>query len=202
MRPEAKHRIAHIIVMRHLNVVEQNDIFEFGGVSHHCVFADNRVPSDKGTVADLRVFVDNARAVDAGARRDCGTLCNPDAFRRGVKPIGRQRFPQLQNKIMNLRKNLPRISIPIEKRVRNRVRKIEQRADFKRFHYYDPSFLPNHRIFCGIGLSSFRLCIFQAAQTQIFSVRSRCFSVFLLSAIGRMGNFSFQNQQYAGLKGK
>ena len=76
----AEDGIADIVVMRGLDIVEEDNVLELAGVSHHGVFADNGTAADKGTVADFGTVVDDAGRTDPGRGKDFGILCDPDTL--------------------------------------------------------------------------------------------------------------------------
>ncbi len=51
----AKDGIPHIVIMRHLYIVEQDHVFQLRGVAHHAVIANQRAAADEGTGAHLRL---------------------------------------------------------------------------------------------------------------------------------------------------
>ena len=56
MRFVAENGIADIIVMRRLRVVEQERIFQFGGIANHAIVADDDIFTEVGVVADSGSF--------------------------------------------------------------------------------------------------------------------------------------------------
>ena len=66
----SKNGITDVIVMRNLYFVEQDHIFQLGGVTNDSALADDGISADKSTLADLRAFSDDAWAVDGSGRCD------------------------------------------------------------------------------------------------------------------------------------
>ncbi len=64
MRLIPKNRITHIIIVRHLNLVEQNYIFKLRRIAHHGALADDRISPNERTMPDFRVLSDNGRPMD------------------------------------------------------------------------------------------------------------------------------------------
>ena len=69
----AEDGIAHIVVVRYLYAVKQNDVFQLGGIAHHGPCAHQSAAADKGTVANFGILADDTRAGDMGSGVDrCG----------------------------------------------------------------------------------------------------------------------------------
>ena len=98
-------------------MVEQYDILQLGRIADRRVLADDRAAADEGTLADLRISADDRRSVNIGAVKDNGALVDPDIL--SVLPVcillRVKCFSKLENKILDLRENLPRISCPLKK---------------------------------------------------------------------------------------
>ena len=71
----AENRVADIVVMRHLHMIEQNDILQFNGVADNTVRTDKRAAADKCTVAHFGIGPDNARRTEICGRKYLGVLC-------------------------------------------------------------------------------------------------------------------------------
>ena len=95
-------------------MVEKNNILKLGRISDHAVISDERVAADKGTLANLRVFTDDCRSFDVNRiKNGCG-FCNPDIFGALFILFRIKCRSQFQDKIMDLRKHLPRIDTALK----------------------------------------------------------------------------------------
>src|SRR5450432_2618137 len=70
----AENRIAHVIKMRHLRVVEDDAVFKFARVAHHNAVADDHVLADVTAVANLAALANPRRAFDHRALLDRGSF--------------------------------------------------------------------------------------------------------------------------------
>ena len=133
---EAKDGIPYIVIVRNLHVVEQYDILQFRRIADRRVLADDRTSADESTLADLRIPADDRRSVNISAVKDDGAFVNPDIL--SVLPVRVflrvQRFPELENKIPDLRENLPRIGCPLKKVLCNGLIEIIEFFNPARFH--------------------------------------------------------------------
>ena len=68
MGVKSKNRITHIVEMRSNSVVEQETVFDLGGISNHTVITNNNVLSDVSIASDLAMFTDDSRPFDDRAR--------------------------------------------------------------------------------------------------------------------------------------
>ena len=62
----SKNGITDVIVMRNLYFVEQDHIFQLGGVADNGSFTYDRIAADECTVAYFCFFSDDRRSVDVG----------------------------------------------------------------------------------------------------------------------------------------
>src|SRR5438132_12771202 len=86
MRAITKDRIAHVIEMRRLRLVEENAVFEFARVSHDDAIAHNDVLAHVTTAADLAIFADPGRPFQDRALFDDRSATDEDR-------ITDERFP-------------------------------------------------------------------------------------------------------------
>ena len=64
--------------MRHLDVVEEEGVLQFTGVSDHAVVPHNDLVANVSVMADLAVFPNDGRAFDHGAVFDNGSRSDKD----------------------------------------------------------------------------------------------------------------------------
>jgi len=97
VRLVAENGVADVIVMRHLRAVEEQRVFQLGGIADHAAVADDDVLADVGVVPDLAVFPDDGRAFDHRAGFHDRAFADDDAFAdaRAGKPLGRILFRHL-----------------------------------------------------------------------------------------------------------
>ena len=88
----AEDGIAYVIVIGYLHLVKEDNVFQFGGVAYYGAFAYDGVSTDKCTVADLRAFVNDGRAVEVGGGGDFGSFSNPDILTTLFKEVGGKAF--------------------------------------------------------------------------------------------------------------
>ena len=58
----AHDRVADIVKMRDLRVIEDDDVLRFAGIAQNAVFTDDDVFPDKGAMSDLGVRSDDGRS--------------------------------------------------------------------------------------------------------------------------------------------
>ena len=63
-------RISDIVVVRDLDLIEQDHIFKLRRISHDRALTDDGISADKCTVAHLCIFSDDRRTVDKCRRSD------------------------------------------------------------------------------------------------------------------------------------
>ena len=72
--------VANIVIVRCLNVIEEDDVLEFDGVTYHAVCANQSGASDEGTVADFRVRSDDAGSAEICRGKYLCSLVYPDVL--------------------------------------------------------------------------------------------------------------------------
>ena len=97
----SENAVSDIIVMRNLNIVEENDIFQFCAVADHTVIAYQRAATDKCTGTDFCFVTDNGRCPDIIVRIDFGIFRDPDIFADFVKFIGGQGLSTLDDEFLD-----------------------------------------------------------------------------------------------------
>ena len=107
VRLHAEDRVAHVIVMRNLDPVEQDNVLKLRRIPDGRALSDDRAAADESALADLRVLPDNAGAGDGGGRRDLRALCDPDVFALLLILFRIQRGTELFDEIRDKRKCLP-----------------------------------------------------------------------------------------------
>ena len=114
MGMESKDGIADIVVMRYLALVEQDDILQLAGIADNAALSDQSLSADKCTLADFRIFINNAGACNISRiEHDC-TFCNPDVLSALFKTIFRKRFSDCQNDFFNVRERFPGIGVLLQ----------------------------------------------------------------------------------------
>jgi hypothetical protein len=104
----AQNAVAYIIIMRNLDVVEEDHILQFHRVTDHTVFSHQGAAPDEGTVADFRIGTDDAGGTQKCGGGDCCGLMYPDGGADfGV--IFSQTGTKGQNQILNSLQRLPGI---------------------------------------------------------------------------------------------
>ena len=127
----AKDRIPHIVVMRHLHIVEQDHVFQLRGVAHHAVIANQCAAPDKGALAHLRPMANDAGAVEIGGFEHRGVLRHPDVLQNLAVPVGgmvilllRQLLSDFQNQVGDPGQRLPWIGELLQVISRQRMAQI------------------------------------------------------------------------------
>ena len=127
----AKDRIPHIVVMRHLHIVEQNHIFQLRGIAHHAVIANQCAAPDKGALTNLRPVADDAGAVEIGGLEHRCVLGHPDILQNVAVPVGgvhilvlRKLLADLQNQVGDPGQRLPWIGELLQVISRQRMAQI------------------------------------------------------------------------------
>ena len=126
MRFITQDRISHIIVMRHLHLIEQDHIFQLRGIAHHSAFPHQGVAADESAVAYFRILSDDGRSMDIGRRRYFRGSGNPHVFASFFIFLRIKSFPKLQDKRSDLRQRFPGIGQPFKKIRRNRLIQVIQ----------------------------------------------------------------------------
>lgn len=62
----AEDGISHVVIVRHLYFIEQDDVLKFCRVTYDCAFADDRISADECALTDFCVLSDDRRSVDVG----------------------------------------------------------------------------------------------------------------------------------------
>ena len=68
MSVEAKHRIAHVVVVRYLDIVEDDVVLYLSRISDYTGGSDYGISSDEGTRADFCIRSDDAWTDDSVCR--------------------------------------------------------------------------------------------------------------------------------------
>ena len=136
MRLVAEDAVAHVVIMRGLDVVEEDDVFQLHGVADDGVLADDGAAADKGTVADLRAVVDNAGSAEPGGGENLRILRHPHAFTGLVIFFGVKRGAEFENECLDLVQHLPGIGLALEELFGDRFVQIEEILDF--YHIISP----------------------------------------------------------------
>ena len=81
VRAEAENRVADVVVVGNLNVVEDHGVLDLGRVADDAIFADERRAADERAVPHLGSGADHGRSRDQGGRCDLRRLVYPDLGR-------------------------------------------------------------------------------------------------------------------------
>ena len=88
--------------MRDLNIVKQDDILQFAGVSDHTVIANQSTSSDKSAVSHFRIFPDNAGSGYIGTFENGSRFGNPDIFLYFSVCLRVKTLPEFNNELFDL----------------------------------------------------------------------------------------------------
>ena len=110
----AKDAVSHIVVMGHLHLIEENHVFQLCGIADHRSLSHDGAAPYKGTVAHLGILIDDERAIQAGRGSHFRAFRNPDVFPPFLITVFRKAVSQLDDKILDLRQNLPGIFRPFK----------------------------------------------------------------------------------------
>ena len=136
----AQDGISHIVVVGHLHMVEEDDVFQFCRVSHHAVGPYQSVAPDKGSRAHLGVRPDDAGPADIAVGIQPGTLVNPHIGPALFILVFRQGSPQPGDKGTDLRQGLPGIGVFFQQGGGGGMGQVKQVTDHQFvFHTATPS---------------------------------------------------------------
>ena len=76
----AKNGVTYVVVMRHLHIVEQNDVLQLHRITDNAVCAYECGTSYKSTVTNLRLRADDTWCTEIRAREYLRRLMHPDAL--------------------------------------------------------------------------------------------------------------------------
>ena len=107
--------ISHIIIVRYLNLIKKDDVFQFCRIAYHTAFTHKSFSTDKCAVADFGLFSDDGRSIDAGSRCNLCGFCDPDISLMVIILCRIQCFSQFDNEISDFRKDFPGICFPFKK---------------------------------------------------------------------------------------
>ena len=105
----AQNRVAHVVVVGHLNAVKENDVFQFHGVAHHAAFANQSGATDESAVAHLGVGADDTGGAQVGGRHHLGGAVYPHLGLRLVILLRGQSTAQGENQLGDSLQCLPGI---------------------------------------------------------------------------------------------
>ena len=128
----AEDRVAYIVVVRGLNVIEEDDVLQLRGVADHTVGADESRAADEGALAHLGVGADDARSAEISGVKDLGGLVHPH-LRRTLLIIVAQRRAESDDHVLDALERFPRICKLREIVLREGVIKVIQ--IFDSIHY-------------------------------------------------------------------
>jgi hypothetical protein len=113
----AEDGVADVIEVRRGGVVEQQRVFQLGGISDDAVVADDDVVADVGVVADLAIATDDGGAFDHGAVFDDGAFADEDILadeRDAVAAIFQAGFEVGGEVILDLFERFPGVMAAVE----------------------------------------------------------------------------------------
>ena len=79
MALEAQDRVPYIIVVRGLNAVKEDDVFQFHRIAHHTARAHQGGAPDEGAVPDFRFRANDAGRAQKGRGGQAGGFMDPNA---------------------------------------------------------------------------------------------------------------------------
>ena len=152
----AKDTVSHIVVMGHLHLIEENHVFQLCGIADHRSLSHDGAAPDKGTVAHLGFLIDDERAIQAGRGSHFRAFRNPDVSPPFLITVFRKAVSQLDDKILDLRQNLPGIFRPF---------KNSRRYGFPQvIKPVNPACLHGYLLFAARGSISTQFCFPDAAS--------------------------------------
>ena len=134
VRLVAQHGIADVVIMRGLHLVKEDTVFQLAGVANHRAIADEHIPADERAGAHLGFFTDDARAGDAGRRRNRRGFGDPHILSRVIVIVQIQPLTDGQHRFADFRECFPRIFARGKHLCRAGMRQVKQIADFNRVH--------------------------------------------------------------------
>ena len=132
---KSEHGVAHIVIMRGLDIIKEYNVFEFNAVADNGVPAYDCAAANESAVADLGAVVDYAGRAQICGREYLSVLCYPYALAWVVVFIGAERGAELEDKILYAVEDLPWVCLAVEQLLRNRFVQIKKFTDF----YHDPA---------------------------------------------------------------
>ena len=103
-----EHRIADVIIVRHLDSIEQDRALDLARVADHAILADDHVAAQVGTVPYLAILTDDCGRLYSRAIGDADVLA--DEYSLLYLAIALGRVPKkLFDDLLNSRDQLPRV---------------------------------------------------------------------------------------------
>ena len=130
----AENRVADVIEMRRLAVVEHEHILQFARISDHAIVADNDVLAHIGVVADLAVAPDDGRAFNHHAVLDHRACADEHLFAdvsRAFATVVQAGFQMSFNIAVDFLQRLPGVFTAFEQRGIPRLAQVEQVGRFE-----------------------------------------------------------------------
>ena len=109
MRLVSEYRIADVIVVGYLNVVEKYHVLKLGGVPHNTIISDKCRTSYKCAGTHFCFMSDYARTSDVIVRIPLCIFCNPHILFGMIILICRKRRTDLEYQFLDTFKRFPRI---------------------------------------------------------------------------------------------
>lgn len=105
----AENAVTNIVVVRSLNVIEQNDVLQFNAVANNAVRTYQRRTTNESTVTDFCVRSDNAGRTKISCRENLCGLVYPHAFFTLFVFIRVEGLAKFENKIFYAAECFPRV---------------------------------------------------------------------------------------------
>ena len=74
---ESQDTVTDIIIMRHLYLIKENNIFKLGRISDNSTLSNDGISTDERTVTNLCLLINNGRSIDKGTRCNRGIIGYP-----------------------------------------------------------------------------------------------------------------------------
>ena len=114
MRLVSEYRIADIVIVGNLNVIEQYDVLKFRGISDNAVVPDKRRTSYEGSGPYLCTVSDDARSADVVVRISLCILCDPHILLGMIVLIRRKCRTYLKDQFLDAFECFPGIRKSLE----------------------------------------------------------------------------------------
>ena len=107
MALEAQDGVPHVVIMRGLHTVKEDDVFQLHGVAHYTARSHQGGAPDEGAVPDLRLRANNAGRAQEGRGSDRGGLVDPNVGGPLLVLRRVQGGAKLQNQLLDAVQSLP-----------------------------------------------------------------------------------------------
>ena len=135
VRLVAEDGVADVVIVRGLDVVEQDDVLELNGVADDCVLADDGAAADERAVADLRAVVDDAGRAEVSRGEHLCVLRHPYALAGVIELVRIERGAELEDEVLYPVKHLPGVGLAVKQFLCDGLIQIEKLFYFNHFPY-------------------------------------------------------------------